>query len=35
MVTRIATFNTEPDVDPVKHEEFRQWIGTQPVLVQG
>ena len=35
MVTRIATFNTEPDVDPAKHEEFRQWLGTQPGLVHG
>ncbi|MBA3459887.1 MAG: hypothetical protein H0T46_07995 [Deltaproteobacteria bacterium] len=35
MITRIATFNTEPDLDPVKHEEFRQWMGTQPGLVHG
>ena len=35
MVTRIATFNTEPVVDPVKYEEFRQWIGSQPGLVAG
>lgn len=35
MVIRIATFNTEPDVDPAKHEAFRQWMGTQPGLVQG
>jgi hypothetical protein len=35
MVTRIATFNTEPDVDPVKHEEFRQWMGSQPGMVAG
>lgn len=35
MVTRIATFHTEPDVDPAKHEEFRQWLGGQPGLVQG
>ena len=35
MVTRIATFDREPDVDPVKHEEFRQWMGGQPGMIRG
>jgi hypothetical protein len=35
MVTRVATFNTEPQVDPAKHEEFRRWIGSQPGLIAG
>ena len=35
MLTRIATFNTEPDVDPAKHEEFRQWMGSQPGFLSG
>jgi hypothetical protein len=35
MIVRIATFNAEPDVDPAKHEEFRQWMGGQPGIVSG
>lgn len=34
-MTRIATFHTEPVVDPVKHEEFRQWMGSQPGFLSG
>ena len=35
MITRIATFNTEPVVDPNKHEEFRRWMGSQPGMISG
>jgi len=35
MVTRIATFLAEPDVDPEKHEALRQWMGGQPGMMGG
>lgn len=29
-VMRIAMFEKMPDVDPVKHDELRKWMATQP-----
>ena len=33
MVMRIATFETKPDVDPVRHAEFHRWLSNQPGLI--
>ena len=30
---RVATFEKKPDVDPVKYEEFRVWMASQPGLL--
>ncbi len=35
MVMRIATFNTKPDVDPIKYAEFCRWMGCQPGMITG
>lgn len=33
MLMRIATFETTPDVDPVRHAEFQRWLSGQPGLI--
>ena len=35
MVMRIATFNTKPNIDPIKYAEFQRWMGSQPGMIAG